>query len=352
MSAVRHDRFSEPAKLLPVMFCVAMIVILYTIYMLFHACPMMSSPSTTLTGCIEMVIFNVITVLLVASYVRCILTSPGSIPDNLDGTSQWDYAPQDARNVDLASAALHETKRSGDRRHCKWCAKFKPDRCHHCRVCRMCILKMDHHCPWIYNCVGYKNYKYFFLLLLYSVAATNFIVWTMIPSVRDAADADVPFVKMFGLLFGETLASFLGLLVTIFWIFHVWLMAKAMTTIEFCEKSMKRSGYDSSAYDSGFYANARAVLGDNPLIWLLPCCPPSGDGINFVNEDTRFGALAKDVETGRDIRRQAHLLTSRTTRKKKHGAGTGESPSDASGGESEGSPERDPKSTRIPSLEK
>lgn len=24
-------------------------------------------------------------------------------------------------------------------RHCKWCGKFKPDRCHHCRVCRTLV---------------------------------------------------------------------------------------------------------------------------------------------------------------------------------------------------------------------
>ena len=26
---------------------------------------------------------------------------------------------------------------------------------------------MDHHCPWINNCVGEKNFKYFFSYVVY-----------------------------------------------------------------------------------------------------------------------------------------------------------------------------------------
>ncbi|XP_067377068.1 palmitoyltransferase ZDHHC16A isoform X4 [Channa argus] len=35
---------------------------------------------------------------------------------------------------------------------CKKCIIAKPARAHHCGICNRCILKMDHHCPWLNNC--------------------------------------------------------------------------------------------------------------------------------------------------------------------------------------------------------
>jgi palmitoyltransferase len=47
-------------------------------------------------------------------------------------------------------------------KYCRKCdMNWKPERAHHCSECGQCIFKMDHHCPWINNCVGGKNMKYF-----------------------------------------------------------------------------------------------------------------------------------------------------------------------------------------------
>ncbi|XP_026860841.2 palmitoyltransferase ZDHHC16B isoform X3 [Electrophorus electricus] len=50
---------------------------------------------------------------------------------------------------------------------CKKCIVPKPARTHHCSVCDKCVLKMDHHCPWLNNCVGHFNHRYFFSFCLY-----------------------------------------------------------------------------------------------------------------------------------------------------------------------------------------
>lgn len=315
----KAPRFSEPSKFLPVAFIVANIVVLYVIYMGFHCLPLIAKPATATEGWIQTIIFNVTAMMVVICYVRCICVHPGTIPEK---DSKWEYMPQSRRGVDMSvlgsSFDLQETKRSGDRRHCKWCAKYKPDRCHHCRVCRQCILKMDHHCPWIYNCVGFANHKFFFLLLFYTSIATNLIIWTMLSSVQTCVDSNTPFAKLFMLIFGETLAAFLALIVTVFFIFHCWLMTRGMTTIEFCEKSMKRSGFNTSIYGRGCYGNLCAVLGDNPLLWWWPGSPPTGNGMNFLTEETPMRRM-KDMEAGRG------MLRLKPKNKKRGGvAGTGE----------------------------
>ncbi len=54
-----------------------------------------------------------------------------------------------------------------DFKRCEKCYVVRTPRVHHCRVCKGCVMKMDHHCPWINNCVGQFNQKFFILCCLY-----------------------------------------------------------------------------------------------------------------------------------------------------------------------------------------
>ncbi|CAI9569044.1 unnamed protein product, partial [Staurois parvus] len=70
-----------------------------------------------------------------------------------------------------------------------------PPRAHHCRICHRCIRRMDHHCPWINNCVGELNQKYFIQFLFYTALASLYSIglvlgtW-LLPALRGGKRGD------------------------------------------------------------------------------------------------------------------------------------------------------------------
>ncbi len=121
-------------------------------------------------------------------------------------------------------------------RDCKHCKDPKIVRSHHCQICGYCVFKMDHHCPWINNCVGLHNHRYFILFLVHILFGTLFVNITAAPISFSTIKKPTEFTFV-------TVLCFVGMLILIF--FNTWnwfLVFRGNTTIEFW---MLKSGVNS-----------------------------------------------------------------------------------------------------------
>ncbi|KAF2278755.1 zf-DHHC-domain-containing protein [Westerdykella ornata] len=188
------------------------------------------------TGKLSSILGIFLYVMLNWSYTTAVFTDPGS---PLNPTNGYARLPtQEGGGMQYTSFTVKAS--NGDIRFCKKCQTKKPDRAHHCSTCKRCVLKMDHHCPWLATCVGLRNYKAFLLFLIYvslfcwvAFATSAIWVWEEVISNGEYTETFMPV----NCVLLAVLSGIIGLVITGFAAWHLWLTSRGRTTIESLEKT-------------------------------------------------------------------------------------------------------------------
>ncbi|RUS18940.1 DHHC palmitoyltransferase-domain-containing protein [Endogone sp. FLAS-F59071] len=297
------------------------------------------------------ILFNILLGFSVFSYIRVLSTPPGS-PSNPppyhprrvkytgssdarhDSTTHFDQAtesepqspysrayspttfnmitmePKGDVNLAIPMPTVSLCKRGGQPRYCDRCRCVKPDRTHHCRECDACVLKMDQ----VNGCVGFANYKFFFLFVLYTAVFALWTLVTIVPEVvygiqHHGPDLDFHFiiVVILSFLFGLLLACFVGV--------HLYYILHNRTTIEAIsdrpyharvdlDPSPQGQGlyqvvptdYGEHLWNIGYANNWKSVMGSEAWAWFLPIYTTPGTGLTFPYTNSVYNRFVREAE--------------------------------------------------------
>jgi hypothetical protein len=216
-------------------------------------------------GVLYMAAYHAVCFMCLWSYLATVMTDPGGVPKD------WSppLLPGDA--LERPPRRDRTDARNFSHRFCHVCDRWKPDRAHHCGICGRCVLKLDHHCVWVVNCVGLYNYKFFLLFLGYGCLYGWLSFFGLIHKVRryttpmlnadGGTGTDVALVFMaiaIGLIFGLALAGFV--------LMHLRMVHTNRTTLEL---GMPSEG--AWKWDRGSRRNFRLVFcgEDQWSVWAL-----------------------------------------------------------------------------------
>jgi palmitoyltransferase ZDHHC3/7/25 len=215
-------------------------------------------------GAIAVIIFyNILVLLMIMSYGCAVFSDPGIVP-----------LPLNPVHVDDRDE-LQELSKSypSGWTFCSRCHMFRPPRCYHCRVCHRCIHKMDHHCPWVNNCVGAYNQRFSIQFLVYvgctSLAALIIVIcsWALDPSAVSHGNHHTKIIHSVVLVM---ISLFFGLFVSAIFVDQMQAILRDETAVELVKKNRRHADLPRLPK----IQLLRKVFGKGPIIlWLCPCPP-------------------------------------------------------------------------------
>ncbi|XP_070702607.1 palmitoyltransferase ZDHHC18-B [Pempheris klunzingeri] len=253
-----------------------------------------------LTSCIP-VIGGGLFVFVVITLLQTSFTDPGILPratpdeaadieKQIDNTGNTSYRPPPRTKEVLINQQVVKLK------YCFTCKMFRPPRTSHCSLCDNCVERFDHHCPWVGNCVGKRNYRFFYTFIVSLSFLTAFIFGCVTTHLALRAQGGK------GLVFAlqESPGSAVELVICFFSVwsilglsgFHTYLVASNLTTNE----DIKGSWSGKSGEDVTNPYSHRNIFINCCTVLCGPMPPSLIDRRGFLPADESAQTAGEDIE--------------------------------------------------------
>eukprot|EP00929_Paragymnodinium_shiwhaense_P007969 TRINITY_DN111899_c0_g1_i1.p1 TRINITY_DN111899_c0_g1~~TRINITY_DN111899_c0_g1_i1.p1 ORF type:complete len:344 (-),score=45.65 TRINITY_DN111899_c0_g1_i1:457-1488(-) len=190
----------------------------------------------------------VLALLIIVSFLLASFSNPGICPRNEGVPKELEMhldarALPESRFVRINGITLKQ-------KFCNTCLIYRPPRSKHCSICDNCVLRFDHHCTWLGNCVGLHNYRYF-VCLIYS--ATIFTLQAIYASIcvfgqiYSGGDGDDSFVEI-GCALNICYCLVLMVATLLLSLYHTVISLQNLTTNEHVKNVYRENPFDFGSF--------------------------------------------------------------------------------------------------------